>query len=161
MSDIPFLDLLAGTQTLQNPIGGVATLSDIMFLAKKAHDTKLKENHGIRTTTGDLCTLTAGSGKDLWFGRAKVNINNSSSTTITVTIQLKVNGLVKDQFKATLAGAVSDEGDYKDQYEFIFAGKVAATQIIKIEVAAISTGSPDISGDLICWEEDTGTTPII
>ena len=137
---------------------GIATLSDILLLAVKRHNGKLQENHGTRTTTGDLCTLTAGSGKDLWFGRAQINATNTNTNSADIMVQLKANGTVKDEFNARLAGAVSEEGDFNAQYQFVFSCKVTTTQIIKLEVTAIGN-TTEVSGDLICWEEPTGTDP--
>ena len=139
------------------------TLSDIEFLSKKAFDGKLKTNEGTKAdgATGDLATITASSGKDMYLAKAKVSARmDATNTSNQLTVELKVNGIVKATWesKVTDVSNVSDRGGASshDNYEFVLSGlKVTAGQIIKLEV--ISSGSDtDISGELVCFEEPTG-----
>jgi len=142
--------------------GGAAILSDIMFLAKKEFDAKtLAPNESTRTTTGDLATLTAGGGKDMYLASAKVNAIITGTGNGTVTVELKVNGVIVETYSADLNhGTAPDSGNSTDSYSFNVIGvKVAATQIIKLEVTAISDVT--INGVIQCWEETTGVTPVI
>jgi len=133
-------------------------LSDIEYLSIKEFDGKLVQNDGTRTTTGDLATLTAGSGKDMYLASAKIivvddDVNNVKSAIIT----LDVNGVVLAT--AELGGTSETQGSFI--YEFATKGfKVAATEIIKLEVTA-NTGTADVYGELICFEEDTGASPAV
>ena len=83
-----------------------ATMSDIMFLAKKEFDGKLRQNDGTRTTAGDLATLTATTGKDMYLAYAKVNIfDNASNFSITLSICAQVKSGI---FGAFFFNNVSD-----------------------------------------------------
>jgi len=134
---------------------GGKRLSDIEYLSIKEFDGKLVQNDAqTRTTTGDLCTLTASSGKDMYLAKAKIQ-GKTTATNSAVTIQLKVNGVVFEEL-ILLDLAVGDPVEF----EFVSVGfKVAATQIIKLEVTAITTIS--VNGQLICFEEDTGASPAV
>ena len=136
-------------------------MSDILLLAVKKHAGKLKEDHNTVTTAIPLCTLTASSGKDLYFGRAHINATNThASNSSIITVELLVNTVKKDEFNAVLTNANGGEGDFNAQYDFIFSGNVAATQTIVLDVTAIG-GTTTISGDLICFEEPTGGSPFV
>ena len=134
--------------------GGKKRLSDIEYLAIKEFGGKLVQNDGTKTTTGDLATLTASVGKDMYLAKAKVNINASGVSNASVTIQLKVNAVVIEEYQTEV---LADTGD---KYEFTSVGfKVAATQIIKLEVTAVS--GMNVEGQLICFEETTGESPAV
>jgi len=137
-------------------LGKKKRLSDIEYLAIKEFDGKLVQNDAqARTTTGDLCTLTASSGKDMYIAKAKIQTNTTGANG-TVTVQLKINAVVFEEFKVSDLPVTSDTSEF----EFVTLGfKVAATQIIKLEVTGISSLS--INGQLICFEEDTGASPAV
>lgn len=136
--------------------GGI--VSDIMFLAKKEFDSKLKTDEGTLSATGDLCTITASSGKDLYLGKAKVSIRMESNTALAgAIIELKANGVIM----ATWAAEIELDGDSSNSYEFVISGiKVAATQIIKLEAVTVDA-DVEVNGELVCFEETTGATPVI
>lgn len=134
------------------------TLSDIEFLAKKEFDGKLVTDEGTRTTTGDIATLTANTGKDMYLAKAKFSIETTNTGIQRAIVELKVNAVIKATASVILqAGA----GTTVESYEFITSGlKVIATQIIKIEAITLQTGLT-INGELVCFEETTGETPVI
>jgi len=133
-------------------------LSDIEFLAKKEFDSKLRQNDvAAKTSTGDGATLTANTGKDMYLAKAKVTMQDTSVAFAgTVTVVLKINTVT---VSTTHAGGTGT-GQETIVYEFATAGfKVAAGEIIKIETTALSNFK--VSSELICFEEDTGDTPVI
>ena len=139
-------------------------LSDIEFLAKKEFDGKLVKNEGFLSTTGDLATLTASSGKDMYIARAKVivyiNISTSAGS-VADEIVLKINNVIVETAKATIEASTGGSGVNTFAYEFKNIGhKVAATQIIKLQVITLDTQT-DVEGFIECFEETTGETPVI
>jgi len=127
-------------------------LSDKMFLAVKKFQNKLRQDDNTRTTTGDLVTLTAATGKDMYIATAKINIRGTGASP-SVTVQLLVNAVVIEECQWSSI----DNVGWND-YEFASVGfNVAAGEIIKLEVTAINNA--DVEGQLICFEENTGTTP--
>ena len=142
----------------------IRDVGDIEFLSKKEFDGKLVENEGTRTTTGDLATLTASSGKDMYLAKAKVSATTvAESFDEDIIIELKVNGVIKETWATNLnrtSGGVGKSA--ADEYEFATSGiKVAATQIIKLEVVTITATSVQANGVIVCFEETTGETPVI
>ena len=137
---------------------------DIAFLAKKEFDGKLRENESSKTTTGDLATLTASAGKDMYLAKAKVSVENdsdSASAAFKVTIQLKVNGVIHEQVVLSANRTTSASQAGPTSYEFAVSGvKVAATQIIKLEITAIDSVEAVTKGVITCFEEDTGVSPL-
>lgn len=142
----------------------VIDMGDIEYLAIKEFDGKLIDNDGTLSVLGDLCTLTASVGKDMYLATAKVNVfmaaNNQGGQTVTCT--LNVNGIIRETFSwfgGTNAGGTN--GDNGDNYEFDLKGiKVTTGQIIKLEVTSIGSGM-GINGIISAFEEDTGATPQI
>jgi len=137
-------------------------LSDIEYLAIKENDGKLRSDEGFKSTTGDLATLTANSGKDMYIARAKVTffLNAVNTSSFGDEVVLKINGVIKETSKASLlAGNVS--GTSTIIYEFKNMGlKVAATQIIKLEVITLDADT-DVEGFIECFEETTGASPAV
>lgn len=137
-----------------------------MFLAKKDFDGKLRQNDSAsKTTTGDLATLTANSGKDMYLGKAYCNIRaddiNSNSDPVAV-VELSINGTVVETYSnsSETSTSANDHGSTSGSHEFIHIGhKVATTEIIKLEV--ISVTNCKIDGAIVCFEEATGATPVI
>jgi len=139
--------------------GGIRDVGDIEFLTKKEFDGKLKKNEGFKSTTGDLATLTASSGKDMYLARAKVIFfaNVASAEAIADEVVLKINDVIVETAKS----ASSSGTQFAWSYEFRNIGhKVAATQIIKLEVITLDT-QVDVEGFVECFEETTGETPVI
>ena len=136
-------------------------LSDIEYLSIKEFDGKLVKNEGTLSATGDLATLTASSGKDMYLATAKVNvwINADNFNTQIVQIELKANGTVIETFNASFEASTSLLTGGNVPYTFNIKGvKVAATQIIKLEVISIGANI-DANGQLTCIEETTGDSP--
>ena len=141
--------------------GGAATLSDIMFLAKKEFDGKLKTDEGTISATGDIASITASSGKDLYLAKAKVSIRlESGGTAGGAIVELKVNGVIKATWAGELLISSGEAAHHNSVYEFVVSGlKVTATQIIKIEAVTVDADI-EVNGELICFEEDTGVNPL-
>lgn len=128
-------------------------------------DGRLKQNEGFKNATGDLTTLTAGAGKDLYIVSAKVQwgvetTNTSLSDALDNLCELKLNGTVFEssrfghriQLRETMP-AVFDS-HFKNM-----GHKVAATQVIKLEVIAINVDIL-IEGFIECIEVPTGLNPL-
>lgn len=128
-------------------------LSDIEFLAIKEFQGKLREDDGTVTATGDIASLTANSGKDLYITSAKCSHRNATNAGY-VTVVLKKNGTEIERCQLGAAGQPDTES-----YEFKNIGfKVAATQIVKIELVT-EVGTAVVSGYIQGFEEDTGEDP--
>ena len=138
-----------------SPVVVKKTLSDIEFLAKKEFDGKLVEDEGaLAGITGTLATLTASTGKDMYFAVATITMEGGPNNG-SLKIELQVNGVVKETFLGE-----TFEGN-TNQYEFISKGyKVTATQIIKLEAITVDA-QVNVEGMLICFEETVGETPVI
>jgi len=143
----------------------ITKMSDILFLSVKEHAGKIRSNEGFLSATGDLATLTANTGKDMYIARAKVVffINTAANAiTIADTVELKVNGTVIETASTGLrviTTSNSGAGALAFEYEFKNMGhKVAATEIIKLEVTALNANT-DVEGFIECFEETTGESP--
>jgi len=135
-------------------------LSDIEYLAIKDFDGKLVENTDTnRSTTGDGATLTASSGKDMYLAYAKVVCKNAGNIDNSATVVLKVNTVIKDTFDWFSHVATNASGETMDEHIFPVGFKVAATEVIKLEVTVISATSVDITTTIQCIEETTGASP--
>lgn len=144
------------------PKGG--KLSDIEYLSIKAFEGKLRKAEGNLSATGDLATLTAAAGKDMYIARAKVVFyaNVANSAAIGDEVVLKINGVVvetaKYSFDASTAGA---GGVLSFPYTFKNIGhKVTPSQVIKLEVITLDSQT-DVEGFIECNEEPTGVSPQI
>lgn len=139
-----------------------AELSDKMFLAVKEFDGKLRDNEGVKLgVTGDLATLTANTGKDMYLASAKISARHdfSGATNQSYKVELKMNGVIKETAIGTFSLAAAGTGTISQPYEFKNIGKkVAATEIIKLEVIAIGSDI-EIEGFIECFEEPSGATP--
>lgn len=138
-------------------------LSDIEYLSIKEFEGKLVTNTGQKAdgTTGDLATLTASSGKDMYLAKAQASIRFDATTALILgEIVLKVNGVIKDRWE--WGGVLNTEtGLVEDSHNFTIVGlKVTTGQIIKLEVIS-SDADVDINGTIECFEETTGTSPKI
>ena len=139
-------------------------LSDIEFLAKKEFDGKLVRNEGTKSAVGTLCTLTASSGKDMYIARAKCIFHANTAIgfeEVANKVELQLNGIVFET--AIISMEFGSGGGSVGAIEYDFkniGGKVAATQVIKLEVITM-TGSVDVEGFVECFEETTGASPVI
>ena len=136
---------------------------DIAFLVQKEFDGKLRSDEGTLSATGDLATLTANTGKDMYLARANIIavIEASGQIGRTIIVQLKVNAVIKDSARIELSSTstFSQNGNSVMAYDFATGFKVVAGQIIKLE-ATLVDASIQVSGSIICFEEDTGVSPI-
>lgn len=141
---------------------GAATLSDIMFMAKKVFDSKERSAEGtLDDATGDLATLTANTGKDMYLAGATINARVTGTAAGVGVVELKINGITVETYSCNLTnGSGPDSGNSSDNYPFKIKGvKVATGQVIKLEV--ISSTDIEFNGVIQCWEENTGATPTI
>ncbi len=139
---------------------GGRKLSDIEYLSIKEFDGKLVQNDGVLTgATGDLCTLTASSGKDMYLASASLWFSYASASgSSSPDFVLYVNGVEIERAEPNSIGAPHRD---LNLVEFKSKGfKVAAGQIIKI-AAETDMGDVNASGELICFEETTGDTPAV
>ncbi len=144
---IPFLKQKAGGK-----------LSDIEFLAIKEFDSKLRYAEGHIAAAGDLATLTANTGKDMYLATAKCTIytNPTSGFSAGDQVVIKANGTI---IETTNYSQLSAVGNAVFTYEFKNIGhKVLAGQIIKMEVITLDTDT-EVDGYIECFEETTGETP--
>ncbi len=144
---------------------GDTDMGDIEYLAIKEFDGKLRSDEGFLSATGDLATLTANTGKDMYLARAKVTYFSNdvnAANDIAAEIVLKINGTIIETVKNTwTVGTTSDGGELTFDYEFKNTShKVLAGQIIKLEVISIGAET-DVEGFIECFEEDTGDSPQI
>ena len=140
---------------------GGGKLSDIEYLAVKEFDGKISTAEGTVTATGDIATITAGSG-DMYLAKAKVSARSEATGVAagTVIVELKVNGTIKATWSCDLGMTTSGDGTGTSSYEFAIAGlKVTTGQIIKLEAVTVDTNI-EINGELICVEEATGASPV-
>ena len=136
-------------------------LSDIEYLAIKEFGGKIKTDEGFLSAAGDLATLTASAGKDMYLASAKVTFfanTVASAAAIADEVVLKLNGTVIETTKVTWDNA-TDGGILSFAYEFKNIGrKVTTSQIIKLEVITLD-GDTDVEGFIECFEETTGESP--
>jgi len=137
---------------------------DVAYLAKKEFDGKLRTDEGFLSATGDLATLTANTGKDMYLARAKCvfHTNGSSSATNAANdrVELLINAVIVETAKYTQSNIGNNSpGVMALEYEFKNVGhKVAASQVIKLEVVSLDSET-DVEGFIEVWEEDTGVDP--
>ena len=140
-------------------------LSDIEYLSIKEFDSKLRTNEGsVVSTTGDLATLTATAGKDMYLAKAKISAEfiPAGATNDTLIVELKVNGVITETYRGQATHSGSGAALHSDSYEFVNIGqKVLATEIIKLEVITNQNNNWRIEGTIVCFEEDTGASPAI
>lgn len=160
MQSIPVLRVLGNSPGSGGGSGDINTMSDIMFLAKKEFDGKLRTDEGFISGTGDLATLTANTGKDMYIARAKVTFYHNDTGVggaVGDKVELKINGVTVE----TAPFSWSNDGPRTLDYEFKNIGhRVTTGQIIKLEVTVLNVDT-DVEGFIECWEEDTGVTPVI
>ncbi len=148
---------------------GVKTLGDIEFMSVKEFQLKTRRDEGTATAVGDLTTLTANVGKDMYLASAKVNVRWSSTNNspIQFVIDLLANGVIIGSFNSAHLSSIQAGGvrasDLNSQYEFKanIGQKVLAGEIINLNISVIGSAALVIEGQLLCYEEDTGTSPQI
>jgi len=139
-------------------------LSDIEFLAIKEFGGKLRSAEGSVTAAGDIASLTANTGKDMYFASANVTFaleDVSNNSAVLDDVVLKINGTIIETVVSTLEAVTSKGSTSVFTYQFRNIGhKVAAGQIIKIEAITVDTDTR-IEGFIECFEENTGTSPAV
>ena len=136
-------------------------LSDVIALAKKAFEGKVNVSQGSQGTTGDIISITAGAGKDMYLAGAKFSASHTTSSVIAV--DLKVNNTTVEtgriSFRVDISGGRNNAGGAENSYEFITKGvKVEAGQTIKLEVIT-NSGNKTVEGTIHTWQEDNGVDP--
>ena len=135
---------------------------DMSFLMKKTFNSEIVSNEGLIETTGDLATLTASSGKDMYLAAAKISygVEEAAAATHKLGVELKINGVIVESFVNLFDSDGSTQGTMGNNYQFINIGqKVEATEIIKLEVITNGGNLYDIEGTIVCVEIDTGVDP--
>jgi len=152
------LEFDATTNTFRWVAGGGGALGDIAFLSGKEFgaDTQLRQADGNRTTVGDLATLTAAVGNDMYLAKAViVATDEGSAAPASCTVTLSINGTVIEEVR--LVGKAGERDTMN--YTFNASGfRVLAGQIILLEVTVVSN-TPEVFGFLECFEVATGTDP--
>jgi len=139
-------------------------LSDIEYLSIKEFEGKIRTATGQLAATGTLATLTATAGKDMYLAGAKISCkwNQAAGGALQrIAVDLTINGTIVE---TGLMDTVFGSGIFhSENYEFVCKGlKVAATQIIKLELSEMGGGSDgEVAGNLIVFEETTGDSPAI
>lgn len=154
--------------------GAFDEMGDHQFLAIKTFDGKLRRQgltnptcaEGFKSAAGDLASVTALAGKDLYLASAKAvfYLNVPVNGVTHAEVVLKINGNIVETAKVSFQGdntTANGKGSGGIPYEFKnMDHMVAPTQIIKLEVISIPAWI-DVEGFVECWEEDTGTSPQI
>jgi hypothetical protein len=133
---------------------------DIQFLANKEFSGKLVSDEGSLSAAGNLCTITANTGKDLYLSGAKLSWT-AAGADFTVTAELKAGPVGTETVIETYRGGqVVGIGGTK-VYEFQTKGiKVAAGENILIELTVFSgAGAESCEGIIQGFEETTGGSP--
>ena len=116
-------------------------MSEILFLSVKEHAGKLRSAEGIATAAGDVASLTANTGKDMYLASAKVTFaleGLSNQQAAFDEVVLKINGTVVETAKSSMVITAGEGGNTVHTYEFKNIGhKVAASQIIKMEAITV------------------------
>jgi len=138
--------------------------SDVAFLMRKEFQSALVSDEGFLSATGDLASLTASAGKDMYLASAKITLfTNTNVTLVTAGCQvvLKINDVIIEttNFSAGISSGSGVGGNPHMVYEFKNIGaSVEAGEIIKLEVISIDA-AVDVEGFIECVEVDTGEDP--
>jgi len=137
--------------------------SDVAFLMRKEFESAIVSDEGFLSATGDLASLTASVGKDMYLASAKVTyfINTFIAGSQGNQIVLKLNDVIIETSKfSALGGSGSGVGGTSTLvYEFKNIGqKVIAGEVIKLEVITLAS-TCDVEGFIECVEVDTGEDP--
>lgn len=138
-------------------------MGDIIDMAIKEFEGKLRSNTAVQpsATTGDLGTLTANTGKDMYLARAKASIKDTGGAVAgQLKIELLVNGIVRDRWFTSMSRNTNIGGHVGNTYDFMSGFKVTTGQTIKLRVDTAAT-NVEVSGTVECFEEDTGVSPQI
>lgn len=144
---------------------------DLLFLAVKTFKGKTRDTKGTKVgATGDLATLTATTGKDMYKAKASIVVTKLTlgGTIEHAIVELKANGTSIEIADIYINDEIFQPNSSVDHaaatmaacpFEFKWVGKVASTQIMKIEVTTCSTNIT-VNGTLEVFEETTGIDPL-
>lgn len=138
-------------------IAGGDDLGDRLDILIKAFEGKTRNAKGVLGTgaTGDVATITASGGKDMYLVVAEGSLSNLDVGSLNI-INLVINGAIVETLEFTLSSTSQTAVTYK----FNFSGKVATGQIIKI-TRTTASGATSIRANIEVFEENTGVSPQI
>lgn len=159
---------MVGLPLILFQVGGAKDMGDLEYLSIKEFGGKLRTAKGSNSATGDLATLTANTGKDMYIARAKcvfyTDNDTGFSNSVGDKVVLKLNGSIIETSAFTAfndPGNGDASGNSVINYEFKNMGHfVLAGQIIKLEVTVLDANT-SVEGFISCFEENTGTTPAV
>jgi len=153
------LSTLASWYFNKNIVSGGEDDDLVNVILQASFDGRLKSAEGFLSTIGDLATLTASTGKDLYLVNAKITYFNKA-TSISLSgneVVLKINAVVNETTNYSNAGGSGGQGT--QDYEFKNIGqKITAGQIMKIEVISLTT-QVDVEGVIEAVEVPAGKNP--
>jgi len=137
--------------------------SDVAFLMRKEFESALVSDEGFLSAAGDLASLTASVGKDMYLASAKITFftNLIGGNISGCQVVLKINDVIIEttNFSSIIGSGSGIGGDPMKVYEFKNIGRsVEAGEIIKIEVISLNA-NVDVEGFIECVEVDTGEDP--
>lgn len=139
-------------------------MGNIIDMAVKANDSKATYSIGELVTassTGTVTTITADSGKDLYYAGGTVNIYN---TRVGVSIGVfKIDVLANSATIDTWQSRIADGfGTDNHKFNVVVGKKVTATQTLSMKLSSnLNPNSCTIYGVLYGWQEDSGVSPQI
>jgi len=136
---------------------------DVSFLMRKEFESALVSDEGFLSVAGDLASLTASVGKDMYLASAKITYftNNQGGNTSGCQVELKINDVIIEttNFSSIIAAGSGIGGDPMKVYEFKNIGrKVATGEVIKLQVISLNANI-DVEGFIECVEVDSGEDP--
>lgn len=133
------------------------------YILQAEFDGRLKWDEGFLNTTGNLCTLTAATNKDLYLTAAKVvffSTDTINGTAVKDEVVLKVNDTIVETVKQSYAGAGGDGGIASIDYEFKNIGhKVDATEVLKLQVIKLDAET-EVEGFIQAIEVPDNQNPV-
>jgi len=135
----------------------IISSGDLAFLQQKEQEGKLKSARGTLSTTGTLCSITAGTNRDLYLSSAKVifylNVLNTLSS-VADKVELQLNGVT---IETATHSTITASGVATFEYEFKnISRKVLAGEDIRLQVTVLDTDI-DVEGFIQGWEESSGS----
>jgi len=141
------------------------SMGDIEYILKNNFNRNLKYDTASRSTTGDLATLTAGVGKDMYLIFAQINVTRTAliDSYQTGSVALSVNDVTEGFAVYAVAGSASSNSSDGTaqifmQYKFPIGFKVSAGQTIRLRVTNAGA-SLDVSSEIQCIEVNEGESP--
>lgn len=138
--------------------GGVS--GDLAFQLQKDFAGELITVEGTLGAAGDLVSITAAAGKDIYISKAnivprRITVANAQANCLS---ELKANAIIKETKSASAPSGTTTTSMMGTIYlPFAWVGKVAETEIIKIELITVLNMTTD--GFLSVIAVDTGVDP--